>query len=519
MSSMNGILSSRDRDNIKSLHDNSMIYLAEVMDTRSPLRNGDIKVWILKTASNKKDPSNWITAKCVSPMFGNSIPNDTIDSDKNTSFGWWNPVPYVGNYVFVFFPSVIGENSTCYWFGSPMEVSNCMLPGISYDLTKDKNEDYKPVYDKNYFRNKKSKSLNNTTNDKSSLENKVSDKNDAQEYKILSKALQKQGLDKDRLRGISTASSFRETPSHCYGFLSPLGNQFIIDDGWVSDGEKKSWVEDKKKKQENQYNDKEMHTGKDDYGNEHINKDWTADLNEDSKNNKLNRFHGGFRFRTRNGTQLLILDCGTIYMINKDGSAWMELSNDGYIDCYSKKGISASSEGDINLYSDKDINIECLGKLNIKAQKGILMETPSQINIDGGTFNMSSNISVENISANTAVINSLKSSNAEINGIFNGTLQGTAYYATYAGMIPVKQPEPNIDEQEIITSVAKIEKKDVNGEQSIVSRNPRHEPWDEHNKNDYIPMLNSISNTNNKSNSDNVNENIISENLVNSSEG
>ena len=497
MGSMNSVLTQRDRDNIKSMQDTSMIYLAEVMDTRSPLRNGEIKVWIVKTASNKKDPSNWVTARCVSPMFGNTITNDAISNDKNMSYGWWNPIPYVGNYVFVFFPSVIGEKSVCYWFGSPVEVSNCMLPGISYDLTKDNNKDYTPVYDKNYLRDKKNnKSQNNTTSDASSSENKSS-KDKPEEYKVLSKALETQGLKDDRLRGISTASSFRETPSRCYGFLSPLGNQFVIDDGWVVDGEKRSWLEDEKKKQEEKYVDKEMHTGKDDYGFEHNNKEWKAELKEGSKDDKLNRFHGGFRFRTRNGTQLLILDCGTIYMINKDGSAWMELSDDGYIDCYSKKGISASSEGDINLHSDKNINIECSGKLNVSAKGGIIMETPAQINANCGTFNVSANISTENISANTGNINSLKSSNAELNGMFKGTLQGTAYFATYSGITPITQPEPNV-EQEIIPPTAKIKKNKTNGSESTVSRKPTHEPWKEHDKNDCIPELNSLSKPKNK---------------------
>lgn len=529
MSSMNGLLTQKDRDNIKSMKDNSMIYLAEVMDTRSPLRNGEIKVWIIKTASNKKDPSNWITARCVSPMFGNTINDDSYDEDKNISYGWWNPVPYVGNYVFVFFPSVVGENTSCYWFGSPIEVSNCMLPGISYDLTKDNNTDYKPVYDKNYLKKKNNKSKSNTTNDASSNENKNSKKDDAKEYTILSKALETQGLKDDRLRGISTASSFRETPSRCYGFLSPLGNQFVIDDGWVSDGEKKSWVEDARKKQENQYIDKEMHKGKDDYGLEHASKEWKAELKEGSKDDKLNRFHGGFKFRTRNGTQLLILDCGTIYMINKDGSAWMELSDDGYIDCYSKKGISASSEGDINLHSDKNINIDCSGKLNISAKQGIIMETPVQINANSGTFNVSSNISTENISANTGIINTFKSSNVELNGTLQGTLQGTAYYATYAGSIPIKQPEPNIKEQEIIPPTLKIEKNTTNGSQSTVSRKPRHEPWKEHDKNDCIPQLNSLGKPNNKNDSNDKNdkndsndlsnmENIVKNNMLNNDE-
>lgn len=507
MGNINGILSADDVKYRDKLQDNGRIYMAEIMDARTPLRNGDLKVWIIKTNSDRKNPKNWITAKCVSPMFGCTANKDSLNTDENISFGWWNPMPYVGNYVFVFFPNVFGDNSACYWFGSPMDVSNCMLPGISYDLTTENNTDYKPVCDKNYL--KKKNKNKNQTQDKN--QDNVKDK--PKEYKVLSEALKKQGLDKDRLRGISTASSFRETPSHCYGFLSPLGNQFVIDDGWVSEGEKKSWIEDSKKETKN---DAEMHKGKDDYGYEHINKAWKAELKEGSKGDKLNRFHGGFRLRTRNGTQLLVLDCGTIYMINKDGSAWVEITDDGYIDCFSEKGVSVASDGDINLYSKKSINIESDESINMSAKKGIMIETPGQINANSGTFNTSANITTENISANTATINSLKSSNAELNGIFSGSLQGTAYYATYAGTTPIKQEEPNVKEQEIIGKNAKIKKHKTNDSESVVSRKPTHEPWKEHDKNKCIPELKSCCQTKNNSsnveNSSGTNENNNSSN-------
>ena len=692
MGNLNGILSSEDKRYRDKLQDNGRIYMAEVMDTRSPLKIGDLKVWIINTNSNKKDPSNWITAKCVSPVYGCTSNKEDISDDENISFGWWNPMPYVGNYVFVFFPNLIGGNSECYWFGSPMDVSNVMLPGISYDLTNENNVDYKPVCDKNYLKTKKAQNdnnknntnpLNNTLNIgdnlgigsdllgdlgnisdfgditnliskdmidsavsmglsagitamtggavppmvtdmivskvKESVTKKVNQKlnngngnggnngskknggnngskknggntingnsdilnsaditlpinmesieglikgalknldgnslnatamsnaimksinnqNKPKEYKVLSKALKEQGLDEDRFRGISTASSFRETPSRCYGFLSPLGNQFVIDDGWVAEGEKQSWIENPKKKQEGKYDDKAMHTEKDDYGVEHNKKQWKAEINESGKDDKLNRFHGGFRFRTRNGTQLLILDCGTIYMINKDGSAWVELSNDGYIDCYSKAGISATSDGDINFYAKKDINLECENQIRMSSKKGILMETPGNINANSGSFNSSAHISVETIEANTGVINSLKSSNAEINGIFSGSLQGTAYYATYAGREPVEQEKPNVKEQIQIPETTKIKKHKTNTKQkknpvnkeTVVSRRPLHEPWEEHNKNDFIPKLNSIGKPNNKSkneknnsinNSQNKSELTVNNNLVGQNNG
>ena len=72
------------------------------------------------------------------------------------------------------------------------------------------------------------------------------------------------------------------------------------------------------------------------------------------------RKNAGFRFRTRNGTQILIADEGTIFMINNDGSCWVEMTKNGFLEGYSKKGIAMSSDGDINLHTSKNIYMEAI---------------------------------------------------------------------------------------------------------------------------------------------------------------
>jgi hypothetical protein len=306
---------------------------------------------------------------------------------------------------------------------------------------------------------------------------------------MLDNALKEQGLDKDLLRGVSTSSSFRETPSMCYGFLSPLGNQFVIDDGWSNGDKNLPWTIDPRK------NDKD-NANKDDYGLHHNKKEWKSELSDETTEDKLNRFHGGFRFRTRNGTQILILDSGNIYMINKDGSAWMELSDDGYIDCYSAKGINASSDGDINLYSKANVNIEAKGKISMKSGDGISLDTNGAINTQCGGLNVSSQISVPTIMSEIANVGLLTSKNAQLNGTFQGTLNGTAQFATVAGSTPTQQPIPIINQVSvnpvIVTPTQEVEQMvDGTGEQTIASRVPSHEPYAGHDKNKYIPKLSS----------------------------
>lgn len=470
MSRMSAFISNEEKEARNSVADKSRIYMAEVMDTRSPSRSGEILVWILNAARDRSNPTNWILAKPSVQTFGLTVNDSTINTEyfdtQVTSYGNWNPIPYVGSYVFIFYPNVQGGNATPYYFGAPMQQNNLMLPGIAYDMTTRSNQkDYTPTCERNF---------------------KSEEPTSPKPFTPLQYGLINQGLDKDRLRGISTASSYRDTPSHCYGFLSPLGNQMVIDDGWSIGDTNISWKNDPRQNDD----DNDM---KDDYGTYHSKKYWVSSLKEEDKDNKLNRFHGGFRFRTRNGTQLLILDAGNIYMINKDGTAWAELSEDGYIDCYSHKGISCATDGDINLFG-RNVNIEASNMINMKAGKGYSLQTEGNINLQCGDVVVSNNISVESIQSNFCYAGNFQSPNAEITGVFSGTLQGTAYYATSAGVVPIDQPLPAVDAHTansvVSTGLATVKQKvGESPYEGLVSRKPTHEPWAEHDRNDRIPEL------------------------------
>ena len=449
--------------------DKSRIYMAEVMDTRSPTRAGELLVWVLNSNTPRDNPENWVLAKSCVSSFGLSVTDSEVSSDyydtQVTSYGQWNPIPYVGSYVFIFYPNIQGGNASPYWFGSPMLQNNLMLPGTSYNLLAKSNQtDYTATCELNYKAQQSSPKPNVP----------------------LQNGLIMQGLDQDRLRGISTASSYRDSPSHCYGYLSPLGNQFVIDDGWSTSDNNISWKNDPR------VNDRDNDM-KDDYGKYFSKQEWVASLKEEDKENKLNRFHGGFRLRTRNGTQLLILDAGNIYMINKDGTAWAELSEDGHIDCYSKNGIACASDGDINLHG-RNVNIEATGMINMRAGDGFSIDTEANVNLHSGSLNVSNNISVDTIQANNGYIGNFQCPIAQINGTFSGSLQGTAYYATSAGIQPIEQPLPEIDnsvvDDTIVTGLAKVKLKVGEGEvDKLVSRLPTAEPWAEHDRNDRIPEL------------------------------
>jgi len=64
-----------------------------------------------------------------------------------------------------------------------------------------------------------------------------------------------------------------------------------------------------------------------------------------------------------------------IYIINSQGTSWIELTNNGKIDIYSKDSISIHSENDFNFKANRDINIEASGNINIKSKEQLRMES------------------------------------------------------------------------------------------------------------------------------------------------
>lgn len=247
-------------------------------------------------------------------------------------------------------------------------------------------------------------------------------------YEPLNVALKEQGLDKDKVRGYSTAGAKRESPSMCYGIKTPLGNTFVMDDGWLPSDNKTVWKW--------KINGKDDMSGQGDpkqvrrlVGNGGLSP-WQA--KPGSKENERN--NAGFRLRTRNGTQILIADEGTVYLINKDGSCWVEMTKNGYLEGYSKKGVAISSDGDINLHSSRNIYIECEETLAVKA-KNINIETStgnSEGKTIGGDINIAKTahinteavISANKIYANEGKIDIFESKFCKMIGRFAGYFWG-----------------------------------------------------------------------------------------------
>ena len=332
MASINSYLNKEDIISNKNKFDNSRITIAEVMDTRSFSRSGELKVWLPSSRIPKDDSERWITARYASPFYGTSNSSRTYQqsfSAQAKSYGMFFVPPDVGNTVFVFFPNIQGENTLCYWFACPVDPElSSMIPGIPYD-----SETQKPVIEK-------------TVGVKSNTKDAEKIDNESIPYTPLDEAFQRQGLSEDLLRGPTSSGIKRESPSRVYGILTPYGNQFVLDDGWNQNDNLDNW--------------------------DNANAPQAQDLNQDLN---VERYDSGIRLRTRDDVQILLSNNkGHVYMINRDGTAWAELNNDGYVDCWALKSVSAASDGDINLNAKRNINICAGGFINVKAGGDIKFE-------------------------------------------------------------------------------------------------------------------------------------------------
>lgn len=213
-------------------------------------------------------------------------------------------------------------------------------------------------------------------------------------------ALREQGLDKDSIRGPSQSNPMRDSNAKIVGISSPAGHSLTLDDGFA----------------------------------------------EDDINNSI-------RIRTGRGAQILMDDNhGFVYIINQNGSAWMEFNRNGDIDIFSGGSINIHTAGNFNVHSD--------GSINFQAQAGINMKTCGNYRVEtsGGNIDMYS------------------SNNINITADVNGNLKMPGGIKVTSDRIDLNGPVAETAEKP--ESGALIGNKNVT--ESISGRVPEREPWSGH---------------------------------------
>ena len=286
------------------------VYQAEVVDTKDTSRTGRMRVFCASLAKDKSKAEAYIDCRWSTPFGGITdiagLGNSLEDPfDAQTSYGMWMVPPDIGNIVLIAFGDGIFKNA--YVIGCVFaDRLTHMIPGMPYGKSYSDPGLRMPVNEKNLRDGRRS---HNDAIRTVNLE--------------LGKHITRQGLINDSLRGAGTSGSRRESPSEVFGILTPGprnpdnydkrlgGHQFIMDD---------------------------------------------------NVNSRM------IRLRTAHGTQLLLDDTtGTVYCINKKGTAWFEMTNSGDFNFYAGGHISMRAKKNFNIRADKNINIEAGNDVHVKA--------------------------------------------------------------------------------------------------------------------------------------------------------
>ena len=282
-------------------------------------RMGRLKVWIPEFGSAPEEPDGWILVSYCAPFAGATNVETISKTDiktfggTQTSYGMWMVPPDINNQVLVMF--INGESDKGIWIGSLYDqFMNNMVPGVAADTD---NYQYPGKHIPVAEYNKWDTSVTNPDRVPSPYE----------ETKF--KGISNQGLITDPDRGPTTSGARREAPSKVFGIITP---------GPVID---KNATPDKIRR-----------------------KGGSSFIMDDASGSEY------VQLTTKTGAQIKIDETtGFVYLINRDGTAWVQMDALGNVDIFGARNISMRAQRDINLRADRNINIEAGQNIFMKAAK------------------------------------------------------------------------------------------------------------------------------------------------------
>ena len=345
----------------KYIDNNSGPFLATVKETVDPARMGRLGVNIPALTNTKKPTLEQLTWCQYLPPFYGITPLAGVNGQdpygyksSQSSYGMWAIPPDIDTTVLVIFAKGDGGSPTAFWIGCVQEpLMNQQVPG--YGSTT---ETAMPASGGDFSQSKQEVYGTDAVpaGEKNRKTTEVAVQFAQQKYPInerLAEQLTGQGLIKDPVRGTTTSSARRESPSAVFGISTPgriapdsaeprinvdgspvrvnreSGHSFVMDDG-AADG--------------------------------------SSQLT---------------RLRTASGHQILMHDTdGSIYIANGSGNAYIEMQSSGRIDVYSGVGgINLRTEGDFNLHSDSNINMHANGQVRMSAAGEMIHSADAIINV------------------------------------------------------------------------------------------------------------------------------------------
>ena len=336
-------------------------FLATVKFTEDPEKMGRLGVNIPALTGTTDPTPNQITwCQYLSPFYGVKSLKSVSKTDpysykaSQTSYGMWAVPPDIDTTVLVIFAKGDHSKATAFWMGCVQEpltnqqipghgaTAETSLPGTDGDFTQDK----KDIYGTDTL----------PAGEKNRVTADVPDQIENQKFPInerLADQLMKQGLVQDPIRGTTTSSARRESPSAVFGISTP---------GRISpdSAEPRIGLEGTPVK-----TDRESGHS------------FVMDDGDVVGNNQLTRL------RTASGHQLLMHDTqGVVYIANGSGNAYIEMQANGRIDVYSGVGgINLRTEGDFNLHSDLNINMHANGQIRMSSAKEMIQSADAILTV------------------------------------------------------------------------------------------------------------------------------------------
>lgn len=302
------------------------VFVGFVKDAADVQKNGRLRVWIPEFGTTPDEEQGWIIVNYCSPFAGatnvETISKTDLESFEKTqtSYGMWMVPPDINNQVLVMF--VGGDPARGIWIGSLFnQFMNNMIPGMASGPNSWQYPGKEiPLAEYNKW-------------DKKVVQ---PDQYSRPFQKTKFKGVGNQGLITDQGRGVTTSSARRESPSNVFGIITPGpvvdttappadirrkgGSSFIMDDG---------------------------------SGSEYV------------------------ELATKTGAKIRIDETnGFAYIINRDGTSWVQMDQKGNVSIFSSMNISMRAQQDINLRADRNINIEAGQNIFIKAAKDTAPRVP-----------------------------------------------------------------------------------------------------------------------------------------------
>lgn len=437
-------------------------FLARVINHLDKDYMGGLEVEVLMNSGNTSSQNFVTQVKMMTPFYGvtseKHLGNTQEYGDTQKSYGMWFVPPDVGTLVMVIF--VNGNRANGYWIGCVQdEYMNFMVPGLA--ATKyaiDSTETRYPVAEYN-------KRTNSLSSDPTQIRKPIHP---------FAKILEQQGLLLDDIRGITTSSARRETPSAVFGistpgpidkqvnakrgkvgklesqvpnmFVSRLGGStFVLDDG-----------DDKFLRMTHASEGPPIYAA--------VEQGETGG-NPTIPHNEL------VRIRTRTGHQILLHNSeDLIYIANSRGTTWIELTSNGKIDIYAEDSVSVHTKGDYNVTADKNINLTAKEDINITALNNTNIKSGTDFNSKSSNTNLTQSNTMNIKSATNKITASGE------NHFYSGTNQWSRANVFYTN--------PGASGAVGVASQASLAIDAI-----VAPRVPEHEPWSGHENLHNTPLM------------------------------